>query len=197
MRVILEGIVTTVNEDGTVNISPMGPLVSLSAKPLPLQSLLLRPYQTSTTFQNLRRTGNGVFHITDDVLLFAQAAVGQPEPLPKLIELVGVLTPIIADTCRWYAFEVEAMDLANERTEITANITLQDRRRDFLGFNRAKHAVIEAAILATRIKFLPANEIQAQMKQLAIIVKKTAGPAETEAFEFLSQYLDTNLPRTP
>ena len=67
---ILEGIVTTISADGTVNISPMGPRVNE-----PLTRLILRPYQTSTTYQNLKRTGQGVLHVTDDVELLAQAAV--------------------------------------------------------------------------------------------------------------------------
>jgi hypothetical protein len=46
--------------------------------------LLLRPFQTSTTYQNLKRTGEGVFHITDDVLLIAKAAVGRLLPVPAL-----------------------------------------------------------------------------------------------------------------
>ena len=53
---ILEGIVTTINADGTVNISPMGPIVDAA-----LTRLELRPFQTSTTFQNLRRTGRACF----------------------------------------------------------------------------------------------------------------------------------------
>ena len=92
---ILEGIVTSRNENGTVNISPMGPIVDE-----PITRLCFRPYPTSTTYQNLCRTGRGVFHVTDDVLLFAQAAVGQPEPPPAMEGL------ILQDACRWYEFEV-------------------------------------------------------------------------------------------
>ena len=47
---ILEGIVTTLNEDDSVNISPMGPLVDET-----FSRFLLRPYQTSTTYKNLKR----------------------------------------------------------------------------------------------------------------------------------------------
>ena len=63
---ILEGVVTTINADGSVNISPMGPKVDDA-----MRQFVLRPYQTSTTYQNLKRTGEGIFHITDDVELIA------------------------------------------------------------------------------------------------------------------------------
>ena len=71
---ILEGIVTTLNSDGTVNVAPMGPEVDES-----LTRLVLKPYQTSTTYGNLQRAGQGVFHVTDDVELLARAAIGAGE----------------------------------------------------------------------------------------------------------------------
>ena len=58
----------------------MGPEVDCG-----MQRLVLKPFRTSTTYANLKRTGQGVFHVTDDVELLAQAAVGTPDPLPPLI----------------------------------------------------------------------------------------------------------------
>jgi hypothetical protein len=185
---ILEGIVTTRNADGTVNISPMGPRVDES-----MERLLLRPYQTSTTYQNLKRTGNGVFHVTDDVFLLAQAAVGQPEPLPTLLPVEAVDCPMLADACRWYAFRVESLDDRHDRTAIVARVIDRGTIREFFGFNRAKHAVIEAAILATRTQFLPTDEINADFDRLAVLVEKTGGPREQEAFEFLRQHVHREL----
>ena len=78
---ILEGIVATLNADGGPHLAGQcGPRADEQ-----FERLVLRPYQTSTTFANLKRTGQGVLHVTDDVLLLAQAAVGQVEPLPRLI----------------------------------------------------------------------------------------------------------------
>jgi hypothetical protein len=57
--------------------------------------------------------------------------------------------------------------------------------REFFGFNRAKHAVLEAAILATRTDFLPAAEILSEFARLRVAVDKTGGPAERRAFELL------------
>lgn len=176
---ILEGIVTTRNEDGIVNISPMGPIVDEQ-----VSRLQFRPYPTSTTYQNLCRNGRGVFHVTDDVLLFAQAAVGQPKPLPSLEGL------ILKDACRWFAFEIESIDDSQTPAHLVANTVDQGRQRDFFGFNRAKHAVLEAAILATRIRFLPAAEILAELKRLESPMTKTASSTELEAFLFLRKHID-------
>src|SRR2546430_9636269 len=64
-------------------------------------------------------------------------------------------------------------------------------RREFLGFNRARHAVLEAAILATRTHLLPAEQIRDELARLQVIVDKTAGPREREAMALLSDYVRT------
>lgn len=179
-ELILEGIVTTLSADGAVNISPMGPRVDVA-----FTHLLLRPYQTSTTYRNLKRTGQGVLHVTDDVELIAQAAIGQPEPLPPLKPAVAVEGKIIASACRWYAFKVKLLDDSQERTEIHCEVVASGTLREFFGFNRAKHAVLEAAILATRTDFLPAAEILGEFARLRTLVEKTGGAAEWRAFELL------------
>jgi hypothetical protein len=79
-ELILEGIVTTLSSDGSPNISPMGPRVDRQ-----LTRLTLRPFQTSQTYQNLKRHGEGVFHVTDDVELIARAAVGKLAAPPALL----------------------------------------------------------------------------------------------------------------
>jgi len=181
---ILEGIVTTMNADGTVNISPMGPIVDAA-----ISRLELRPFQTSTTFQNLRRTRQGVFHVTDDVELLARAAVSRLETPPRMIRSVRVDGWILADACRWHAFEVRELDESTERARLVAEVVDAGRARDFFGFNRAKHAVVEAAILATRVHFLPQEEILADLGRLNVLVEKTGGAQERRAFDFLEGYV--------
>ena len=181
---ILEGIVTTLGIDGSANISPMGPQVDAS-----MRTLVLRPFRSSTTYQNLKRHGEGVFHVTDDVLLLARAAVGRPDPFPPLLPAEKVRGQILANACRWYAFRVASLDDSAERTTIVADVVDSGRRRDFLGFNRAKHAVVEAAILATRVHLLPAAEILAQFEALRVLVDKTGDAQEHAAFDFLLSYV--------
>jgi uncharacterized protein len=181
---LLEGIVTTLNEDGSPHITPMGPIVDAS-----FSQILLRPYRTSTTYQNLKRTGQGVLHVTDDVEMFARAAVGQLNTTPRLFASKAVDGAILADTCRWHAFRVDSIEDREERVAIVASIVEYGRVRDFFGFNRAKHAVIEAAILATRIEWLDATHIRDEFARLAVIVDKTGGHQEHAAFVFLNEYV--------
>ena len=98
MPFILEGIVTTRNEDGTINVAPMGPVVDPAEAPR-ITNLLLRPFQTSTTYANLARTRQGVFHVTDAsvrllglfafVILWISSLKGESERLWISQELNG------------------------------------------------------------------------------------------------------------
>jgi uncharacterized protein len=185
---ILEGIVVTLDSAGNANVAPMGPRVDRS-----ITRLVLRPFQTAQTYRNLKATGSGVFHVTDDVELLAHAAVGLLEQPPPFVPIDGFLCPRLADTCRWFAFQVQWLDDSAERTTIDCRVVAQGELRPFLGFNRAKHAVLEAAILATRIGILPDDEIRGEMARLAVPVQKTAGMQERNAFNFLREFIDSRL----
>jgi uncharacterized protein len=181
---ILEGLLTTLNGDGSVNVAPMGPIVDEA-----MTRLVLRPFTTSTSYQNLKRTGEGVFHVTDDVELLAQAAVGQPTQTPIFFPAAKVRGMILENVCRWYALRVESLDDSQERTTIVAQVVDHGRLRDFFGFNRAKHAVVEAAILATRVHLLGRDAVLTEFERLRAPVEKTGGPSESRAFEFLVDHV--------
>jgi hypothetical protein len=187
-ELILEGIVVSCDEQGGVNVAPMGPRVDRL-----LSRFVLRPFQTAQTFCNLKSTGRCVFHVTDDVLLLALAAVGQLDTPPKLARIDGFECPRLADACRWFALQAESIDDAAERATIVCRVVSQGEVRPFLGFNRAKHAVLEAAILATRIGILAAGEINREMERLAIPVQKTAGEQERQAFQLVRDYVAARL----
>ena len=133
---------------------------------------MLRPFRTSTTYRNLKARGEGVLHVTDDVLLLARTAIG---PEVERRDPAGRRRPragSCVDACRYYEFRVVDLDDRDERTTIVAETVAEGRLRDFFGFNRAKHAVVEAAILATRTALLPLEEILAEYP--------AAGPARRE-----------------
>ena len=185
---ILEGIVTTVSENCKVNIAPMGPIVDKS-----MQSFLLRPFTSSTTYRNLKQNGHGVLHVTDDVLLIAKAAISRLAEPFDLVDTPDKRGKVIANACRWYQFDVVSLDDSRERTEIRCQVAAEGKIRDFFGFNRAKHAVIEAAILATRIGILPNEDIAREIPKLQTIVEKTAGDDEREAFQIVSEFISKQI----
>ncbi len=181
---ILEGLVTTLDQDDELNVAPMGPIVDET-----LATLLFRPFRTSRTYQNLKARPCGVFHVVDDVLLLAQAAIGEWICAPSHFPAERVAGRVLSAACRWYEFEVDACDDSQERTEMRARVVHGGRLRDFFGFNRAKHAVLEGAILATRLALIPHDEVQSEFERLRVIVNKTAGPREREAFELLERHV--------
>jgi hypothetical protein len=182
--VILEGIVTTLDGAGTLNIAPMGPKVDPE-----MRRFVLRPFQTSTTYRNLKIRGEGVLHVTDDVLLIAKAAIGRPvDPPTRPAEVIR--GRILSDACRYFEFRVADLDDRDERTTIIVEVVAQGRQRDFFGLNRGKHAVVEAAILATRTSILPLEEILAEIRKLAPLVEKTGGADEHAAFRLLTDYIN-------
>jgi hypothetical protein len=185
---ILEGVVTTVSPAGQVNIAPMGSRL-LDDPYGEVRRFVLRPFRTAQTCANLLAHGEGVLHVTDDVLLLAKAALSKLNPPPSLQPAVGVRGWVLSDACRWYEFRVTSCDDRSERVQFEAEVIHADRRRDFFGFNRAMHAVVEAAILATRLAILPRDEIEADFRKLAVLIEKTGGPREKEAFAFLQSYI--------
>jgi hypothetical protein len=191
---ILEGIVTSLSSSGAVNIAPMGPRVDPDDG-ADLRRFVLRPFRTAQTYANLKAHGEGVLHVTDDVLLLARAAVGPLDPPPLLAPAAKVRGWVLSGACRAYEFRITACDEREERVRFDAEVVHAARLRDFFGLNRALHAVVEAAILATRTALLPPDEIEAEYRKLAVLVEKTGGPREREAFALLQRYVQTQTRR--
>lgn len=180
---ILEGLVTTLSASGELNVAPMGPRIEPE-----MRRFVLRPYRSSTTYGNLKATGDGVLHVTDDVLLLARAAIGLQVDVPTR-EAEAVRGRILTTACRYFEFRVVDLDDREDRTTVVAQAVAEGRFRDFFGLNRAKHAVVEAAILATRVEFLPLTEILAEYRKLAVLVEKTGGPDEHAAYQLLLEHI--------
>jgi uncharacterized protein len=182
--VIIESIVTTMDAGGRVNIAPMG-IEWDETHPV------LRPFLETTTFRNVRETGVAVVNITDDVRIFARAAISSPSaPTVPAERVRGV---VLVAACSWRELEMEAIDDTPPRARIRARVVHHGTRREFIGFNRARAAVLEAAILATRTHLLPADEIRSEYRRLQVIVDKTAGPGEREAMALLDAYVREKL----
>lgn len=187
---ILEGIITTLNADGSVHVAPMGPQVDND-----FRRFELRPFQSSHTFGNLQTTRQGVLNVTDDVELLAQAAIGRVAPRPKVTPAPEIDGCYLSDTCRWYAFRVRSIDASQPRARCICDVVAHGRLRDFFGWNRAKHGILELAILATRVAWIPHPVIRQELERTAVMVAKTGGDAERRALECLRLFLSEHLAR--
>lgn len=180
---ILEGIVSTVAQDGSPHAAPMGPRMPSR---LPWDSFILRPFTSSTTWANLCLAPRGVLHVTDDPLTLARTALGLsmgPWERAKVIEGWR-----LADACRWLEFEIVDQSVEGPRGRMTARVVADEVGRPFFGFNRASHAVLEAAILATRVHLTPRAETISELVRLRPLVEKTGCEIHHEAFSLLERH---------
>jgi uncharacterized protein len=176
---ILETIVSTIDARNRVNFAPMGIV-------LEGERVLLRPFRSAVTWKNLQEVGEGVVHFTDDALLFARCAVESFVPPHR--DAQRVRGKVLEDACQWKEFVVESRDVSEDRGQFRGRVVCEGRGRDFIGFSRARHAVIEATILATRLHLLGRGRVLEEISRLRPLVDKTGGPAEHEAFELLTEY---------
>jgi hypothetical protein len=185
---ILEGLVTTTDPAGAMHLAAMGPQVDATAAyGHAIEQLLLKPFASSQTGSNLLRLPEGVFHVTDDSLLLARVVTGTLAEPPATRPATAVRGWVLDDACRAYEFKVVAADTSQERLRLEARVVAVHERRPFLGFNRARHAVVEGAILVTRLHLLGVDEVRRQLRELAVLVEKTGGPREHEAFGLLEE----------
>jgi uncharacterized protein len=177
---IVETVTTTINPDGTVNCAAMG--VEWGD-----EIIVIKPFPSTRTLRNLRATGAAVVNLTDDILLFTQAALGDPQPATQPTTTID--GAVLAEACSWREVTVEAIDESGPRARVTTRVVGRGVGREFIGFNRACHAVLEASIIASRAQLLPPEEIRAELERLQVLVDKTAGPREREAMELVRRHV--------
>lgn len=185
---ILEGLVTTTDAAGGLHLAAMGPEIDEAERAAGrITRLVLKPFASSQTAAHLARRPEGVFQITDDVLLLARVVTGALDAPPAAVPATAVGGFVLADAARAWEFVVESADTTAERTRLVARVVAEHAGRPFLGFQRAAHAVVEGAILVSRLHLLGADEVARRLADLAPLVEKTGGDRERRAFALLER----------
>jgi hypothetical protein len=174
---IIESIITTLAPDGTVHIAPMG-VIWREGHPV------LAPFRPSTTLDNLAAHPFAVINHTDDVRVFAGCLTGRRDWPTRPADMVK--GRVLADALSHQELEVEQREDDTLRPRFHCRVVHEATHAPFRGFNRAQAAIIETAILVSRLHMLEAEKIDREMAYLAIAVGKTAGPREQEAWEWLT-----------
>jgi len=179
---IRESIVTTLNADGTVHIVPMG-VKRFGEK------YEIAPFKPSTTLGNLKRDATAVINFTDDVRIFAGCLTGRCDwPVVPTEKIEGRR---LQAALSHVEIEVESCTDDKLRPRFRCREVYEEIHAPFLGFNRAKAAVLEAAILVSRLHMLPAEKIDTEIAYLQIAIDKTAGEEELEAWNWLMEKVRT------
>jgi uncharacterized protein len=179
---IFETIITTQSADGVVHIAPMGIREESGL-------VILAPFKPSTTLDNVLTTGYAVQNFCDDVRVFAGCVTGTKRDWPTCaaIALPGVRLLISLGHSELKLTRIE--DNA-ERPKLFCERIHTETHGPFRGFNRAQAAVIEAAVLVSRLHMLSREKIESEWQYLMIAVEKTAGPIEHEAWAWLQEKVD-------
>lgn len=178
---IQEVIITTVNPQGVCHIAPMGVHVEAG-------QYIILPFKPSTTLENMLATGHAVINYCDDVRIFAGCLTGHRDwPLLSAETIPGqYLSAALAHS----ELSLERVEDDEIRPRLFCRRLHTVSHRPFQGFNRAQYAVLEAAILVSRLGRLPWQKIDSELAYLRIGFEKTAGPQEHEAWGWLMQTID-------
>jgi len=183
MPMIRETIVTTIDLAGRVHMAPLGIIGDGD-------QWILAPFRPSTTLDNLRAVPFAVASHTDDVRVFAGCLTGRRDwptapceeaPVPRLAHCIAHTSLGVA-----HVTEDEL------RPRFHCNVLRHVAHAPFAGFNRAQAAVIEAAILTSRLHLLPRDKVMQEIAQLGIVVSKTAGPIEETAWGWLVEKISAH-----
>jgi len=178
MPMIRETIVTTADAAGNVHIAPIGIIAEGD-------DWIIAPFRPSTTLDNLRAVPFAVANYTDDVRVFAGCLTGRPDWPTTAAQVVPV--PRLAAALAHAELAVDAVTEHDQRPRFRCRVVHRAAHAPFEGFNRAKAAVVEAAILASRLGMLPREKVDEEIAYLQIAIAKTAGPAEQEAWGWLME----------
>ncbi len=184
---IFETILSTVDTSGTPNFAPMGVIWGEAV-------MTVRPFTNTTTYRNLAMTGVAVANVTDCVLDFVHSALSDVQ-LPHF-PARKVPAMVLQNVCSWFELRVMRIEEENgengeniERASVYCRVVERGRQRDFVGFNRGQAAVIEAAILATRLHLYNWEEVRSALQRYRQVVAKTGGTDESEAMTYLENYV--------
>jgi hypothetical protein len=181
---LIETVVTTTGSDGVVNCAAMG--VRWGE-----EELVFWPFHATRTLENLRFRGEAVVHLTDDVLLFVQAALGHPRPVVRAASAIA--GSVIEEANCWrevVVSEIKPTEDGMARSRVRARVVATGTgTRQPLGLCRARHAAVEASIFASRLKWLGGEHVWAELVRLQELVDKTAGPRERAAMDYVRRYV--------
>ncbi len=179
---IYETVITTVAADTSasprVHVAPMG--VRYQG-----EQVVLMPFKPSTTLENVLATRHAVLNVVTDTRVFAGCVTGRRQ-------WPTVAAECIAGQRLACALGHVELELVEHRDDAQRPVLRLARvhaatHAPFRGLNRAQAAVVEGAVLVSRLHMLPLEKIDTEMNYLQIAIDKTAEPAEHEAWGWLRE----------
>jgi len=178
---IQEIIVTTQNEDGSTHIAPMGIREEAGL-------IIIAPFKPSATLENIQRHKSAIVNRIDDVRIFAGCLTGHKDwPLIATDKIKGQR---LQAALSHIELELDHLEDDELRPRFYLQPVFEVNHSPFKGFNRAQGAVLEAAILVSRLNMLPLEKVEFELRYLQIAIDKTAGEKELQAWGWLKEQID-------
>jgi hypothetical protein len=181
MPLIVETVVTTATPAGEVHIAPLGLTEDRG-------EWIVAPFKPSRTLDNLLANPCAVASHTDDVRVIAGCVTGRRDwPLVAADIVQGMR---LANAVSHWELDVVRIEEDAQRPRFRCRLVKAVSHRPWSGYNRAQAAVLELAVLSTRLGLLPPDKVESELKYLEIAINKTAGPQELEAWGWLMERID-------
>ncbi|MBC5782228.1 DUF447 family protein [Ramlibacter sp. USB13] len=176
---IFETVVTTCSTEGGVHVAPMG--VRYAG-----DEVVLKPFRPSRTLDNVLATRTAVLNVLTDVRVFAGCVTGRREW--PTVPVAGC-APAVRLACAHSHVLLRLAGTSDDAQRPTLRLARlhEVQHTAFPGFNRAQAAVIEGAVLVSRLHLLPREKIDTELAYLQIAIDRTAGPPEQEAWDWLQE----------
>ena len=181
MGYVRETLVTTKNADESIKVSPLGVYIDDKI-------LKLKPFKPSKSLENILRNESGVINYVDDVRIFASCITNREIQI-NFKKVSKIDCSRIEKAISHTEFIVKDIKDDNQRPTIICEPINEETHKMFYGFNRAKSAIIELCILASRLGIIEDSKIKKEISYLKIAIEKTAGENELEAWNWLIEYI--------
>lgn len=180
---IFETIICTTKTNGDAHLTPLGYTYEEGR-------IILAPFVPSSTLENLTNNGTATLNMVDDVRIIAGCLTGRRDwPLVKANKQDGWR---LQDTLAHKELRVVELRDDAVRPKFYCEVIFEENHKPFQGFNRAQAAVLEAAILATRLEFLSPIKVKSEITYLNIAVQKTGGERELESWRWLIDLMEAH-----
>jgi len=178
---IYETIITSIDAQNNAHVTPFGIREQDGF-------VVISPYQPSTTLNNILQTQCAVMNLTDDVRVFAGALTKKIQF--ELVSANQVAGYRLKNTLAHKELKLHKVIEDNLRPQLWMEIVHEENHQAFKGFNRAQAAVVELAVLVSRLHMLPQEKIMQEKAYLQIAMDKTAGEYEWQAWTWLVEKID-------
>lgn len=180
---IYETIISTMDLQGRVHVTPFGVRMQDGL-------VVISPFKPSATLVNILATERAVLNLTDDVRVFSGALTHRK--VWELVPATRIEGYRLLDTLVHKELKLVRVEDDLVRPQLFLEVLHEVQHQCFKGFNRAQAAVIELAVLVSRLKRLPLEKINQEMDYLKIAIEKTAGPRELEAWGWLVEAVENH-----